>query len=493
MRIAVIGAGYVGLTTAACLAAAGHNVFCAENDLERLAALRSGRMPLFEPYLDELINESRRAGRVEFGLTEVAVAACEAIFICVGTPLGADGEVDLSAVELVARTIRQSARGYRLIVQKSTVPVGSSRELGRFLAANPSGSNGSAPLSWDVVANPEFLREGSAVADFLHPDRVIIGAESARPAEALRAIYSPIIAGDFECPVHGVRHRFEKSAPVVVTDTQTAELIKHTANSFLAMKISFINMVSDLCEAVGGDVHKVVEGIGLDQRIGTAFLRPGIGFGGSCFPKDVQGFIHVAEKHGCDFSLLKEVERINQDRVDRFVAKVRRALLGTASGTAANAPAIDPAEARTESSGQPALAGASRRSSAAEDTTGGVSLKGKTIGVWGLAFKPNTDDVRNSPAIAIVHRLLDDGAQIRAYDPRAMKNAELEVPQVHYCRTAFEAAAGVDALLVLTEWREFLDVDLECVQTLMARPLVLDGRNIFASQRVRGSAASAPA
>lgn len=485
MRIAVIGAGYVGLTTAACLAATGHDVFCAENDAGRLAALRSGRLPLFEPYLDEMISENRRAGRVEFGLTEAAVAACEAIFICVGTPLGADGEVNLSAVEIVARTIGQSAHGYRLIVQKSTVPVGSSRKLDELLAANTTGSNGCAPLKWDIVVNPEFLREGSAVADFLHPDRVIIGAENSRAAAALSALYNPIIRSDFECPVHGVRHCGEKQAPVVTTDPQSAELIKHTANSFLAMKISFINMVSDLCEAVGGDVQKVVEGIGLDQRIGPAFLRPGIGFGGSCFPKDVQGFIHVAEKHGCNFSLLREVERINQDRVARFVAKVKRALLS------------DPARGASETTTRDASAGATERAvlpaEAGTHFSGEQVLEGKTIGVWGLAFKPNTDDVRNSPAIAIVRRLYEEGARIRAYDPQAMKNAERELQGVYYCHSALEAAAGSDALLLLTEWREFLDMDLERVQTLMAQPLILDGRNVFASQRVRGIAASAPA
>lgn len=482
MRIAVIGAGYVGLTTAACLTAIGHDVFCAENNAERLAALRSGKIPLFEPYLDKLINEGRRAGRLEFGSTETAAAACEALFICVGTPLGADGEVDLSAVELVARTIRQSAHGYRLIIQKSTVPVGSSRELDRLLAASPPARNGSAPLEWDVVANPEFLREGSAVEDFLHPDRVVIGGESANAVGALRAIYRPILACDFECPIHGVRHRGEKEAPVVLTDTQSAELIKHTANSFLAMKISFINMVSDLCEAVGGDVRKVAEGIGLDRRIGHAFLRPGIGFGGSCFPKDVQGFIHVAEKHGCNFSLLKEVERINQDRVDRFVARVKQALV--AEPTVATASAFPSRSAGVS----PAYISAN----AGVESTGAPALKGKTIGVWGLAFKPNTDDVRNSPAIAIVRRLRDDGAQIRAYDPEAMKNAEREVPEIHFCEDAFQAAAGADALLLLTEWREFLDMDLERVYTLMAHPLVLDGRHVLSPQSVGRGAACAP-
>lgn len=489
MRIAVIGAGYVGITTAACLATIGHLVYCAENNPERLAALRSGRLPLFEPCLAELVGQNRSANRLGFGSTEAAVAACEAIFICVGTPLGADGEVDLSAVELAARTVRRSAHGYRLIVQKSTVPVGTSREIDRLLAANLSESNGREPLRWDVAASPEFLREGSAVADFLHPDRVIIGAESERAARALRAIYDPIITHDFDCPVHGVRHRGEKHVPVVVTDTQSAELIKHTANSFLAMKISFINMVSDLCEAVGGDVQKVVEGIGLDQRIGPAFLRPGIGFGGSCFPKDVQGFIHVAEKHGCNFSLLKEVERINQDRVDRFVAKVKRALLAAPPGAAADTTAAVSAEKGIASSHEILRRGAARRALAVADVQHESSLKGKTIGVWGLAFKPDTDDIRNSPAVAIVRRLLDEGAQIRAYDPQAMKNAERELPDAHYCGDAYEAAVGADALLVLTEWREFSEIDLERVYPLMVHPLVIDGRSALSSQQIGRKAA----
>ncbi|MDE3180560.1 MAG: UDP-glucose/GDP-mannose dehydrogenase family protein [Acidobacteriota bacterium] len=434
MRIAVIGAGYVGLTTAACLAEIGEHVFCAESNPEKLGALERGELPLFEPHLGDLIAKSRHAGRLEFGLTEDAVSACEVLFICVGTPLDENGEVDVSAVEQVASTVSRCAHGYRLIIQKSTVPVGSCSELNELLSSSRSPANGSAAFHWDVVANPEFLREGSAIQDFLHPDRIVIGAENNAAAEAVREIYRPIIERGFNCPVHGVRHANEQPVPVVIADTQSAELIKHTANSFLAMKISFINMVADLCEAVGGDVQKVVEGIGLDHRIGPAFLKPGIGFGGSCFPKDVQGFIQVAEKFGCDFSLLKEVEKINQNRVDRFVAKVKEALGG---------------------------------------------LRRKKLGVWGLAFKPNTDDIRNSPAIAIVRRLIAEGAEIQAYDPQAMKNAGRELPEAHYRADAYAAAAGSDALLVLTDWAEFLDCQWDRVRAIMQHPLVIDGRNMF--------------
>ncbi|MGH9395759.1 MAG: UDP-glucose dehydrogenase family protein, partial [Terriglobia bacterium] len=445
MQIAVIGAGYVGLTTAACLAETGRQVTCAENNPEKLRVLEAGQMPLFEPHLQDLIAKNRSAHRLEFSSTEKAVVACETLFICVGTPLDDNGEVDVSAIEQVAQTISQTASGRRLIIQKSTAPVGSCRRLNELLSKNRPGRNGHSAFQWDMVANPEFLREGSAVQDFLHPDRIVIGAEMPAAAEAVKEIYHPIIQRDFECPIHDMRHASEKPVPVVIADTQSAELIKHTANSFLAMKVSFINMVADLCEAVGGDVQKVVEGIGLDHRIGPSFLRPGIGFGGSCFPKDVQGFIHVAEKHGCDFSLLKEVEKINQNRVGRFVGKVNRAL---------------------------------------GDRRGPHGLHGKKIGVWGLAFKPNTDDIRNSPAMAIVRRLLAEGAEVQAYDPQAMKNAQRELPEVHCCTDAYAAAAGAEALLVLTEWTEFHNSHWDQIRASMLHPLVVDGRNMFSAKQM---------
>lgn len=442
MKIAVIGAGYVGLTTAACFAETGHEVLCAEIQPEKLAALNSGKLPLYEPYLAELIAKNREAGRLRFGSTEEAAAASEVIFICVGTPLMAGGEVDLSAVEAAARTIAGAAHGYRLIIQKSTVPVGSCDQLSSLLVRHRPAKNGHDPFTWDVVSNPEFLREGSAMHDFLHPSRVVIGSENPRAAEALREIYRPILEGDFECPIHAARHRGDirlNKPAVIICGPRTAEMIKHTANSFLAMKISFINMVADLCESVGGDVEKVAEGTGLDGRIGSAFLNPGIGFGGSCFPKDVQGFIHVAEKAGCDFSLLKEVERINAERVDRFVARVREQ--------------IGP-------------------------------LAGKRIGVWGLAFKPNTDDIRNSPAVAIVRHLLAEGAEVRAYDPAAMDNVRREALNLGFCANPYEAAEDADALLALTAWDEFVHADFSRVRRLMRRPLIFDGRNMLPPQEL---------
>lgn len=438
MRIAVIGAGYVGLTTSACLAEVGCQIICAEKNSERLQALNDGRMPLSEPELEALIARNRDAGRLQFRTTETAVAACETLIICVGTPTSGNGEVDVSSVEEAARVIAQEARGYRLIIQKSTVPVGSCRQLSDWLSRSSAEATGRS-LRWDVVANPEFLREGSAIQDFLHPDRIVIGAENEAAAEAVREIYRPILQRNFECPIHSVRHADEPPATVVITDLESAELIKHSANSFLAMKISFVNMVADLCEAAGGDVQKVIEGVGLDHRIGSSFLRPGIGFGGSCFPKDVQGFIRVAEKYGCDFSLLKEVENINQKRVDRFVGKVKETL---------------------------------------------GDLRGKTLGVWGLAFKPRTDDVRNSPAVAIIRRLLAEGAEVRAFDPEAMSNAQHELPSVDYCDDAYAAAAGADALLVLTEWVEFHHCDWDRIRAAMRCPLMFDGRNMFSAKEM---------
>ena len=440
MQISVIGAGYVGLTTAACLAEIGHHVFCAENDPSKLDKLRAGELPIFEPYLAELVTANRSRGRIQFGDAEEAVEHGEAIFICVGTPLGENGEVDVSAIEDVAHTIARAAKGYKLVIQKSTAPAGGCHQLQKWLEQARQ-SVGNAAFKWDVVANPEFLREGSALHDFLHPDRIVIGADTSSAVNQTQQIYQPIIERTFTCPTHG-SHADLSRVPVVVADTRSAELIKHAANSFLAMKVSFVNMMADLCEAVDGDIEKVVEGIGLDHRIGPAFLRPGIGFGGSCFPKDVQGFIRVAEHNECDFSLLKEVEKINATRVDRFVAKVK-------------------------------------------DELG--DLRGKVIGVWGLAFKPHTDDIRFSPAMAVVRRLLEEGAVPQAYDPQAMPKAKLDLPEVHYCSDVYEAATGADALLVLTEWPEFGVVDWNRLRGLLLSPLILDGRNMLLGQNLRSA------
>src|SRR5271167_315885 len=433
MKLSVIGAGYVGLTTAACLAQIGHDVFCSESDVEKLSKLQNGVMPLFEPYLEYVIKGVRKAGRLHFGSTEEAIVWGDVIFICVGTPPLANGDADLSAIEGVARVIAKRAIGYRLVIEKSTVPVQTGAQLRKHLSVHSA--NG---LTYDVASNPEFLREGTSVEDFLHPDRIVIGADSPRAAGLLREIYEPIIKQKFTCPIHsGCPKR--KEPIFLVTDTNSAELIKHASNSFLAMKISFINMVANLCEVVGADVAKVAHGMGLDPRIGPAFLNPGIGFGGFCFPKDVQAFIRIAEKSGCDFSLLKEVERINQGRVERFVEQVRKELW---------------------------------------------VLRGKKIAVWGLAFKPNTDDVRFAPALSIIRRLQAEGALIRAYDPEAMEKAKKEMPDITYCQDAYEAAKGADAVLLLTEWEEFRKIDWKRLGSLMERSLIMDGRNVLSPEDV---------
>jgi UDPglucose 6-dehydrogenase len=428
MKISVIGAGYVGLTTAACLAQIGHEVFCSESDAEKLSKLQNGVMPLFEPHLEDVIKGARNAGRLHFGPTEEAIVWGDAIFICVGTPPLANGDADLSAIEGVARAIAKRASGYRLVIEKSTVPVQTGAQLRRHLSVHST--NG---LKYDVASNPEFLREGTSVEDFLHPDRIVIGVDSLRAAELLREIYEPILKQKFTCPVHASCAK-RKEPVFLVTDTGSAELIKHASNSFLAMKISFINIVANLCEAVGADVTKVAEGMGLDPRIGSAFLSPGIGFGGFCFPKDVQAFIRIAEKSGCDFALLKEVEKINQRRVEHFLEKIRKELW---------------------------------------------VVRGKKIAIWGLAFKPNTDDVRFAPSIALVKSMVDEGAHVRAYDPEAMEKAKSALPEITYCSNPYEAAEGADAIVIVTEWDEFRGLEWDRLLSSVEQPLVIDGRNVF--------------
>lgn len=428
MKISVIGAGYVGLTTAACLAQIGHEVFCSESDSEKLRKLQSGIMPIFEPHLDQIIGAATKSGRLLFGTTEQGIDWGKAIFICVGTPPLPNGDADLAAIETVARAIAKRAKGYRLVVEKSTVPVQTGAQLRKHLSIHRSAS-----LEYDVASNPEFLREGSAVQDFLHPDRIVIGVESERAASILREVYAPIVGQSFSCPLH--KDCANQYSPVLlVTDTNSAELIKHASNSFLAMKISFINMVANLCEVVGADVTKVAQGMGFDPRIGASFLNPGIGFGGFCFPKDVQAFIRIAEKSGCDFSLLKEVEKINRSRIDHFVKKLREELWVT---------------------------------------------RGKKVALWGLAFKPNTDDVRFAPSIALIEALLEEGAVVSAYDPAAMDKAKAVLPQIEYCQSPYEAADRADAILIVTEWEEFRNIDWERLRQCVENQLILDGRNLL--------------
>jgi UDPglucose 6-dehydrogenase len=433
MKLSVIGAGYVGLTTAACLAQIGHDVFCSESDPEKLTKLQNGGMPLFEPHLEDVIKAGRKSGRLHFGSTRKAIAWGNAIFICVGTPPLANGDADLSAIEGVARAIAKHASGYRLVIEKSTVPVQTGAQLQKHLSVYSR--NG---LSYDVASNPEFLREGSSVEDFLHPDRIVIGVDSPRAENLLRQIYEPIIRQSFSCPLHSDCPK-HKDPIFLATDTNSAELIKHASNSFLAMKISFINMVANLCEVVGADVTKVAQGMGLDPRIGSSFLNPGIGFGGFCFPKDVQAFIRIAEKSGCDFSLLKEVEKINQRRVDHFIEKIRKELW---------------------------------------------VLRGKRVAVWGLAFKPNTDDVRFAPSITLVKTLLAEGATVRTYDPKATAKARAILPEVTYCADAYQAAEGADAILIVTEWDEFRQMDWKRLLSAVEQPLVIDGRNLFVPEEI---------
>ena len=429
MRIAIVGAGYVGLTTAVCLAQIGHEVLCTDNDDAKLSTLQQGGVPFYEPHLQPALLKAHASGRLRFPAPVEAIQTSDVIFICVGTPPLPNGEADLSAIENVARAITEHATGYRLVVDKSTVPVQTAQQLQRQMSRYGKGN-----LEYDIASNPEFLREGSAVEDSLHPDRIVIGVDAQRAVEIFRNIYRPILEHAFDCPVHKQCPR--KEVPFIVTDTNSAELIKHASNAFLATKISFINMVSDLCEAAGADVAKVAEGMGLDPRIGSAFLKPGIGFGGFCFPKDLQAFVRIAETFGCDFSLLKEVENINLRRADRLISKLKKELW---------------------------------------------VLPGKTIAIWGLAFKPDTDDIRFAPALSIIRKLQNERVQIRAFDPQAMEKAKAELPDVTYCKDMYEAASAADAILLLTEWKEFKQVDWKRIRSSVRRPLLVDGRNFYSA------------
>jgi UDPglucose 6-dehydrogenase len=435
MEICIVGAGHVGLVTGACLAEIGHRVVCVDDDRKKIATIQAGAMPFYEPHLEALVRQNYSAGRLSFtDRLEKGVEHTEVIFICVGTPALANGEADLSAIEQVSRRIAETAKGYRLVVEKSTVPVQTGRWIERTLAIYNGGL-----ATCDVASNPEFLREGSAVEDFLHPDRIVIGVGSARAEALLRSLYTPIVDGTFSCPIH---HPCGKRQPVplMVTNIESAELIKHASNAFLAMKISFINAVADVCERAGADVTSVANGVGLDRRIGQRFLNAGIGFGGSCFPKDLQAFVRIAEKLGYDFALLKEVERINHGRAALVIQKLKDHLW---------------------------------------------IIKGKRIGVWGLAYKPNTDDIRESPAISIIRLLQREGAEVRAYDPKAIESARAELQSVVFCKDSYEAAEGAEAIVLATEWEEFKRLDLSRVKALMKWPLFLDGRNFFATEAMR--------
>ncbi|HET6178209.1 MAG TPA: UDP-glucose/GDP-mannose dehydrogenase family protein [Candidatus Sulfotelmatobacter sp.] len=432
MRIAVVGSGYVGLVAGACFADLGHDVILVDNDQRKLAALKNGQVPIHEKFLPELLNR-HRGHRLTFSDNlQEAVRVSAAVFVAVGTPPTESGEADLSYVESVAREISGGIDGYKVIVEKSTVPVYTSEWVRKIILRS-----GTDPESFAVASNPEFLREGTAVTDFLFPDRIVIGCDSERSAEVLREIYAPLTDGTYYQRVDAIPQpdRASIPAPIIVTSTKSAELIKHASNAFLAMKISFINAVASVCESVGANVNQVVHGVGTDSRIGPRFLNPGIGYGGSCFPKDVMAFRAVARECGYDFRLLDEVMNINEDQRQRFLRKIRSALW---------------------------------------------TLRGKNLGVLGLAFKGGTDDIRESPALFLVQALLQEGSKITAYDPAAMERTqELMSSSITFANSPYEAAHGADALLILTEWEEFANLDLDRIRGELKYPIVIDGRNLY--------------
>jgi UDPglucose 6-dehydrogenase len=431
VKLAVIGCGYVGLVSGSCLAEAGHDVVATDNDAARIATLQAGKIPIYEPSLDKVLETVVREGRLRFTSDAAeAVRGADIIFICVGTPPTESGEADLSAIDSVARLIAKESTSPKLVIEKSTVPAQTGEQLKRALQVY--GRNPGA--SFRVASNPEFLREGTAVEDFFHPDRIVIGVEDKESEQQLREVYAPILEGRFRCPVHQPNCPPVATPDFVVTTIASAELIKHASNSFLGLKISYANVLSDLCEKLGGNVDEVTRAVGLDPRIGGQFLKAGLGFGGFCLPKDIQAFIKLADRAGVDFSLLKEVERINKDRVDQLINKVKKALW---------------------------------------------VMKGKQIGVLGIAFKPNTDDIRLAPAIEVIRRLLAEGTAVRATDPEGMTRARAVFPGLHYSADPYEIAKGADALLLLTEWEQYRRLDWRRIHAEMARPLIMDARNML--------------
>lgn len=413
MKLTIIGSGYVGLTTGACFAEMGHDVMCVDNDERKIATLLRGEIPIYEPGLSDLVTQNVAAGRLSFTTsTDEGVDHGEVVFIAVPTPPNPDGSVDLKFIEKVAREIAPCIKTYKVIVDKSTVPVKTGEKVAETIQRY-------APdAEFDVVSNPEFLREGSAVADLMKPDRIVFGSNSDRASAVMKKVYEPFVA------------------PLLVTDINSAELIKHAANSFLALKISYINAISEICESSNADVELVAEGIGMDARIGRSFLNAGLGYGGSCFPKDIAAFIAISEELGVPFDLLKEVQKINRRQLERFIERIRKSLW---------------------------------------------VLSEKKIAVWGLTFKPNTDDLRCSVAMELVEKLVGEGAEITAYDPKGMERAA-ELPlgsKIRLAASPEDAAAGAEALIVATEWPEFSRVDFRKVRESMLSPLLFDGRNLL--------------
>jgi UDPglucose 6-dehydrogenase len=412
MKLTIIGTGYVGLVTGACFAEVGHHVICVDSDAAKVELLNRGGIPIYEPGLEALVQKNVAAGRLSFtNRTAEGVEKSDVIFIAVPTPPQPDGSVDMSFIEKVAREIAGAMTSYKIIVDKSTVPVKTGDKVAETIKRYCK-----AKVEFDVISNPEFLREGFAVEDLMKPDRVVVGVRSQRPVAAMKEVYEPF------------------KAPIIITDINSAELIKHASNSFLALKISYINAVSVICEATGANVQQVATGMGLDERIGRRFLNASLGFGGSCFPKDLSAFVKISEQVGYDFRLLKEVQRINTEQMERFVKKITETLW---------------------------------------------VLKDKTIGVLGLTFKQNTDDVRSSPAVDLCQRLLREGAALRVYDPKGMDKARALLPNVMYVADMNEVAQDCDALVVATEWDEFKQLDLERARKALSAPIMFDGRNLF--------------
>ena len=417
-NICVIGVGYVGLVTGTCFADLGHQVLCVDVDEAKIAKLRAGEMPIYEPGLQEMVHRNAQAGRLHFTPSyEEALASAEFAFIAVGTPQGSGGEADLKYVRAAAKSIAQAMSKPLIIVNKSTVPIGTGDWVAEIVNRHQA-----EEVPFSVVSNPEFLREGAAINDFMHPDRIVLGSLDAEAAAQVAQLYLSL------------------RAPIMITDLRTAEMIKYASNAFLATRISFINEIAAVCEALGADVKEVAVGMGYDRRIGPDFLDAGIGYGGSCFPKDVQALAHMAAVHGCHPQLLRAVMVINRDQRRLMIHKLRE-LLGT--------------------------------------------LDQMVVGVLGLAFKPNTDDMREAPSVEVIHLLQSEGAQIRAYDPVAMVNADHYLQDVTLCQDAYEAADGADGLVIITEWNEFKHLSLPKLKTAMRQPIIVDGRNIYDADLMR--------
>ena len=421
MNICVVGTGYVGLVTGVCLAEFGMNLICVDNDLQKIDLLKQGKCPIYEPGLEDLMRKNMKDGRLRFSPSiQEGVAGSLVIFIAVGTPSAEDGSADLSAVEQVAKEIARSMDGYKAVVVKSTVPVGTCRRLKQLIRDHQV-----RPTPFDIVSNPEFQREGSAIEDFMRPDRVTIGAESEQAVAIMKDIYSAL---------------YLIETPFVIAGLETAEMIKYAANAFLAVKVTFINEIANLCEVTGADVLHVARAMGLDGRIGKKFLHPGPGYGGSCFPKDTRALLQIAHERGYPFKVLNSVIEVNEEQKRRMVDKIG-AMVG--------------------------------------------DLQGKTIGILGLAFKPNTDDIRESSAIAIIEGLLEKGARVKAFDPAAMNEAKAIFPDIEYASDAYAAAAGSDALVLATEWNQFRRLDLQRIKASLNRPIFIDLRNVYDPDHVR--------